>query len=140
MMTIVLVDDNPDDLTLLRTALTARADEVAIESHTSAAAALDWFAHRRPSELADILVLTDLNMPVIDGADLIAEINRRYEPAPVSVVMSTSSRPGDITRSYAAGANAYHAKPMGFHETADLCGTILDYWKSTTYRPAVNPS
>jgi CheY-like chemotaxis protein len=137
MTTLVLVDDDPADLAILRNAFDGYSEDVVIETHSSAHDALDWLDQRSSSELSNMLMVTDLNMPVTDGAELIAQVQDRCHPAPVSIVLSTSSRIGDVTRSYEAGANAYHSKPMGFHETTELCHAMLDYWLETTHRPAV---
>ncbi len=131
MTTILLIDDNGADLEIIRRAFSTVVD-VRIESASSAADALEWFAaHGDP----DTLVVTDLNMPGADGIAVIEQLRDLCEIPPVTLVFSTSARAVDVDRAYAAGANGYHTKPMGFHETTELCGQIASYWLGSAARP-----
>jgi len=131
----MIVDDDMADLQLLGTAFATWSDELQIEARHSAAKALEWF-DEHGNDLPNVLLVTDLNMPVMDGADLIRRVRSEYGAAPTSIVFSTSTRDGDVRRSYDAGANAYHAKPMGYHDTAELCRSVLDYWIDVAQRPS----
>ena len=79
-----------------------------------------------PSEEFD-LVITDINMPDINGLELISFIknDRRYTDIPL-VIVSTESSEEDKKRGVALGANAYITKPFKPLELQDLVKTILE--------------
>ena len=87
------------------------------------------------------LVLLDLNMPGLDGRDVLREIksdeNLRLVPV---VVFTTSSNPRDIQCCYGNGANSYHLKPIDLHDFEAVVQTIIDYWlnKNVSYRTGVD--
>ncbi|MCB6179270.1 response regulator [Rhodobacter sp. Har01] len=59
------------------------------------------------------LMLVDLNMPTMDGLRFLREARRQPELADVpAILISTSARPDDRHKAFAAGANFYHAKPV----------------------------
>lgn len=139
-MTYVLVDDDPADLELLRVALSDVVAGRDIVACTNADAALEWLEENLGANAAaPLTVITDLKMPRCDGAQLVETIRRRWPPGPVVIVLSTSERQSDATRAFAAGGNAYHAKPMGFHDTVELCRRIDSYW-STVVPPVALPA
>ena len=83
------------------------------------------------------LVLMDLNTPGTDGRDALAEI--KVDPALKSVpvvVLSTSANPKDVVFCYAAGANAYHVKPVRYQDHLTVLIDLLTYWLSRTVLPA----
>ncbi len=136
-MPYLLVDDDPADLELLRLALDAAAPGAEVIAQGDSKAAFDWLRQELPDvELANLMVITDLNMPSMTGDELVRQIRQRWSSGPIVIVLSTSDRQEDVDRAYAVGANAYHAKPMGYHGTVDLCRSIVTYWGSTD-RPQV---
>lgn len=133
-LTVLIVDDEEHDLEILSHAF-GTAVNGAIRAERSATAALELL--RSFESIDDVLVITDLNMPSRDGCDLIAEVRRTYGAAPIVLVLSTSDRRLDIDRAYAVGANGYHTKPMGFHDTAKMCAGIVDYWSNLAQLPGI---
>lgn len=131
MTTILLIDDNAADLEIIRRAFTSVVD-VAVTATQSATEALDWFGEHGDM---DTLVVTDLNMPGVDGIALIERLTALCDVPPVMLVFSTSARAVDVNRAYLAGANGYHTKPMGFHETTELCAEIANYWLRSAALP-----
>jgi CheY-like chemotaxis protein len=81
------------------------------------------------------LILLDLNMPGIDGRELL-QLFRSREPAIPVVVLSTSSHPDDIEFCYRAGANGYLVKPLEFDDWKNMIATVADYWLKTVKLPA----
>ena len=82
------------------------------------------------------LVLLDLNSHGVDGRDVLLALKTHpaRERFPV-VVLTTSANPHDIADCYAAGANAYHVKPVRHDQyTATLCA-LLHYWLRTAVLP-----
>lgn len=128
---ILIVEDNPADSHLIKTALHERhpnADVQLVESGTGASDYLFRRGHFRESVLPD-LVLLDLNLPGKSGVEVLREVKQDPRLKSIPVVMFTSSEaPNDIQSSYDAGANAYFAKPnelKDFFKTIDL---IYEHW------------
>ena len=147
---ILLVDDNPHDVVLIRLAfrrvgiidtihLVKDGDE-AMRYIKGEGAYAD--RHQFP---VPTLVLLDLKMPQTSGFDVLRWI--REQPAlagVVIVVMSGSKNDADIERAYSLGANSYLIKPSRFEEMVKMMETLKDYtvWsrnnKSGGSRPAAN--
>ena len=83
------------------------------------------------------LVLLDLNAPQGDGRETLRSIrqNQRLRTLPL-VVLSTSSNPRDVEYCYAAGANAYHTKPVDYPAHLKTLRDIFDYWLNRVALPA----
>ncbi len=119
---ILLVEDNLDDVELTRIAFTEAGIDHRLMVVNDGAAALDYlfargqYADRDPLELPSI-VLLDLNLPKIDGREVLQAIrdNLTTKTLPV-VVLTTSAEPFDVEASYALGANSYIQKPVDFEQ------------------------
>jgi len=140
-MTLLVVDDDATDRELLRVAFAKVEPLRECITYESALDALDWLenAHDDGHFPRSLLIVTDLKMPQVDGAQLISRIRERWKPGPRVIALSTSQQDMDLARAYAAGANAYHTKPMGFHETVELCKQISSYWNLVA-TPSTAPS
>ncbi|MBI5544549.1 MAG: response regulator, partial [Deltaproteobacteria bacterium] len=81
---------------------------------------------RLATERFDI-ILTDINMPVMDGLKLIAHVRAEESPhkATPIVVISTESAPEDRRRALALGANAYLVKPLRAHVVLETVKQLL---------------
>ncbi len=83
------------------------------------------------------LVLLDLNTP---GGDALHALQTIREDATLRdlpvVVMSTSSSPRDVHRSYLALANAYHVKPLRHADHLRMLAAVFGYWLSAVALPA----
>jgi two-component system response regulator len=119
---VLLLEDNPGDVALLREALVERgvnADLVVAENAVMAYRYLD----RRPPfrDVPDpALVIIDLNLPVIPGEAVLHEIKQgRWADVP-AVILSSSDRPTEISRCISAGAADYLVKPAVFEQYLDL--------------------
>lgn len=128
---ILLVEDNPHDVELLRFAL----EEAQLSNHLHVAGngdvAMDFLHRRPPHESAprpDIILL-DLNMPGKDGREVLREV--KADPGlrriPV-VVLTTSAEERDILRAYDDHVNAYVQKPVGFEALIDVAKQIDGFW------------
>lgn len=86
---------------------------------------------RGVSRLRPAFVLLDLNIPGLNGRDVIAEIkvDRELRRLPV-LVLSTSANPKDLIYCYKAGANVYHVKPVRYLDHLSLVADIFTYWLS----------
>ncbi len=82
------------------------------------------------------LVLLDLNLPGVTGMDVLGHIRsvERLRSVPV-IVLTTSPRPQDVSRAYAAGANTYFEKPRSFEDCIELMRVIQKYWLEMALLP-----
>lgn len=139
-MNILLVEDNPADARLVREALAERGVSAALHWVASGEDALSFL---RPADGQDgaarraDLVLLDLNLPGLNGHELLAEI--KGDPAllriPV-VVLTSSANPSDVLAAYGAHANAYLIKPEDYDEFLSLVGSIRNHWLTSVLLPS----
>src|SRR5687768_16845818 len=118
---IMLVDDSPQDTELALAALEEYNLTNEVVTLRDGVEALDYlfrrgdFAQRAPGEPA--VILLDLKMPRLGGAEVLKEIKADSKLKMIPVVMMTSSREEqDLFNSYQLGVNAYVVKPLNFHE------------------------
>jgi CheY-like chemotaxis protein len=131
---ILLVEDNPDDVELTRLAFDEARVANTIVVVGDGAEALDYlfargaYAHRDASALPSI-VLLDLNLPKIDGREVLQAIrsNELTRTLPV-VVLTTSTEPFDVEASYALGVNSYIQKPVDFEQFVWAVKQVGLYW------------
>lgn len=112
---VLIVDDEPDILLMLRTGLEA-------DGFPTALAADGETALERVREQEPDVVLLDLMMPMVDGWAVIEALAAK-ERRPALIIVSAKSRPSDIARAYRLGADAYFTKPFSFDE---LTATIRE--------------
>ena len=125
-ITLLLVEDNPDDETL--TVLALRKQTIAnVEVVRDGQEAIDYLLN----EGKDVprLVLLDLKLPKIDGLDVLRRIRKdqRTSLTPV-VILTASDAPKDVTASYRLGANSYVRKPFDFDQFSEAVHQLGLYW------------
>jgi two-component system response regulator len=131
---ILLVEDNPDDVELTRIAFTQAKIANKLGVARDGAEALDYLvarganADRDPTHLPSI-VLLDLNLPKVDGREVLQAIraNELTRSVPV-VVLTTSVEPFDVEASYALGVNSYIQKPVDFEHFVWAVQQVGLYW------------
>jgi two-component system response regulator len=120
--TLLLVEDNPDDVTLTLRALKKNHIGNRVIVLEDGAEALDFlfcqnkYANRSPDDLPQ-LVLLDLRLPKIDGMDVLRRIraDKRTHDLPV-VILTGSDEEQKMVESYKSGANAFMRKPVDFDQ------------------------
>ena len=128
---ILLVDDSPEDIELTMEALQEfnLADNVSVVHDGEAAMA---YLHRegnyklapRPS-----LIFLDLNMPKMDGREVLDQIKSNENLKDIVVViLTTSSDEVDIKKSYKGYANCYVTKPNAMSQFMKAIQSIDDFW------------
>ena len=132
--TILLVEDNPDDVKLTLRALNKGniLNEVIVAE--DGVEALDYlfgtgkFAGRDTGVMPQV-VLLDIKMPKMDGLEVLQRMraDERTKLLPV-VVLTTSSEDKDRVESYKLGANSYVRKPVDFNQFADAVKQLGLYW------------
>ena len=131
---ILLVEDNPDDVELTRLAFNEAKIANRLTVVGDGAQALDYlfargdYAGRSPDDLPSI-VLLDLNLPKVDGREVLQAIrsNEATRTLPV-VVLTTSAEPFDVEASYALGVNSYIQKPVDFEQFVWAVKQVGLYW------------
>jgi CheY-like chemotaxis protein len=131
---ILLVEDNPDDVELTRLAF----EEANVANHLvvvrDGAEALDYlfargrYASRDATALPSI-VLLDLNLPKLDGREVLQAIRADAVTRDLPViVLTTSAEPFDVEASYALGVNSYIQKPVDFEQFVWAVRQVGLYW------------
>lgn len=129
--TILLVEDNPDDVDLTARAL--RKFKVANELVVArdGEEALEYLLGDAAGNGATLpqLVLLDLKLPRVDGLEVLKRIRAADRTRMLPVVILTSSREEqDIMAGYSLGANSYVRKPVNFDEFVDSVNQLGLYW------------
>jgi CheY-like chemotaxis protein len=137
---ILLVDDNEGDILLTREAL----EEAKIVNHISVAydglQALSFLRKEPPfmQQESPDLILLDINLPRMDGTEVLSIIKSDPELKRIPVIMlTTSSSERDILTSYNNHANCYITKPVDLERFMDVVRTIEDFWISIVKLPKI---
>jgi len=85
------------------------------------------------------VILLDLNLPGIDGRDILTRLkqDKIFREIPI-VVFTTSSNPKDIELCYQKGANGYLVKPMDAQELKKTIQAFVDYWLEANTPPVLD--
>ena len=132
--TILLVEDNPDDVTLTLRALKQYHVESEVVVARDGLEALDYLfgmgahAGRDVSRMPQ-LILLDLKLPKIDGMEVLRRIRADNRTCLLPVVILTSSREEqDLVDGYTFGANSYICKPVDFEQFVETVRQLNLYW------------
>lgn len=118
---LLIVDDNPGDIELVRIACEMAGLQVVIESVSDGIEAIRRLSTATTDKTLPALVLLDLNMPRANGFEVLDFMCVRHlvDQVPV-VVLSTSRQPEDRRRCLALGARAMHSKPESIQDLRRL--------------------
>ena len=84
------------------------------------------------------LVVTDINMPKVDGFGVLKWVRANPALSHLRVVMlTTSDESEDVDRAYLLGANSYLVKPISFDAYAELIGTAIRFWFEQSEAPSL---
>ena len=147
---ILLVEDNPDDCELMKLAFAQQEIPHNLIVLDNGIEALNYL--QRQSDLAisratidnnstvtmPALVMLDLNLPRIDGVEVLKRIRAdpRTRILPV-VIISSSNEPQDLIDSYINGCNSYIRKPIHFTQLQTFVREISTYWLTINQLPPV---
>jgi chemotaxis family two-component system response regulator Rcp1 len=140
---VLLVEDSPGDVRLTREAF--RDINAAVQLHvvSDGVEAMAFLRHEgifvtapRPD-----LTLLDLNLPRMDGREVLAHIKADDALKTIpTVVLTTSDAEADVARSYLLQANCYLTKPAQFDEFASLLRSVNDFWLTRVKLPQQSAS
>lgn len=139
--TILLVEDNPDDVELTMRAF--RKNNIAnnvVVAHDGVEA-LDYLFGRgaytgRNTMETPRLIILDLKMPKMDGFHVLEHLraDERTRLTPV-VILTSSKEDQDLVNSYKSGANSYVSKPVDFFQFLEAVRQIGLYWLLINEKP-----
>ncbi len=135
---ILLVEDNPGDVRLTREAL--KEGKIGNNLHVASDGVEALALLRREGQHAAAprpdIILLDLNLPRLDGRQVLSAIkqNAALQRIPV-VVLTTSKAEEDILRSYDLNANCYISKPVDFEQFITVIRSIEDFWLTIVTLP-----
>lgn len=137
-MDVLLIEDSPGDVRLTQEAF--REANPSIRLHVAsdgveAMAFLQREGAHAPAPRPDIILL-DLNLPRMDGREVLARIKEddKLKTIPV-VILTTSDAEADITKSYQLKANCYLTKPVQLDQFESLVKSINEFWLTKARLP-----
>lgn len=138
-MNILLVEDNPGDVRLTQEAFREGNVPVNLSVTMDGVEAIKFLKKQEGYEDAPTpdLILLDLNLPKLDGREVLEEIKTDpyLKHLPV-VVLTTSNAEQDIMRSYNLYVNSYINKPVDFDRFFDIIKKIEEFWFNTAILPS----
>lgn len=137
---ILLVEDNPDDEALTLRAFTKNNIGSHIVVVRDGAEALDWLfkreTHQKRSDPDPQVILLDLELPKVDGLEVLRQIREDARTTLLPVVILTSSTDeSDLLRAYELHANSYIRKPVDFARFVESVRALGMYWLALNEPP-----
>jgi two-component system, response regulator len=138
---ILLVEDNPSDAELTMLALKEKNLTNKLIHLKDGAEALEYifatgnYASRKIDDLPK-LILLDINLPKVNGIEVLQKIRSDERTKMIPVVILTSSKEDkDVIESYKLGVNSYIVKPVEFDKFRDAVGEVGLYWMLLNHPP-----
>jgi CheY-like chemotaxis protein len=128
---LLLVEDNPGDVRLTEEAFRRANDSVRLHVAVDGVEAMLFL--RREGAYAGmprpVLILLDLNLPKLDGREVLNQIkaDEQLKTIPV-LILTMSDAPADVRNSYQAQANCYLKKPFSLEDFQDLILSVNRFW------------
>jgi len=136
---ILLVEDNPGDARLAKEALKESKihNQLSIVSDGEEALEFLYKKGKFHKAITPDLILLDLNLPKIDGRQVLERIKNDDNLKQIPVVILTTSRDEeDILKSYKLHANCYISKPLDLNQFIKVVKSIEDFWLSIVKLPS----
>lgn len=136
---ILLVEDNEGDIVLTKEALSDAKIKNKVSVARDGEEALNYLnnAFEDAEALIPDLILLDINLPKVDGKEVLHYIKntKRLKKIPV-VMLSTSSNELDVADSYNNYANCFITKPVDFNKFFEVVKMIEDFWITIVKLPS----
>lgn len=133
-LTILIVEDNPYDVLLLKKALTKAGINDPVQVVEDGVEAIDYlrgagkYVDRNRFPFPSVL-FSDLKMPRLGGFEVLDWLRSHSECAVTPmIILTNSSLDADVRRAYAMGANAYLVKPQKFEDLVEMVRTTYQFW------------
>lgn len=141
--TILLVEDNPDDVLLMQRAFRKANLANPLQVVDDGEKAVAYLGGQKPYEDRDrhptpVLVLLDLKLPRFSGLEVLEWVRAKegLNRLPI-VVLTSSADSGDVNTAYDLGANSYLVKPVGFDALFDMVKILQPYWLIMNQKPVL---
>lgn len=138
---ILLVEDNPDDVLFFERALCEGQQDYDMHLARSGEEAIIYLQRACqggvvPDYPVPKFIILDNNLPCITGSGFLQWLseNSIYQVVP-TVILSGSDRPRDVKLAFEMGAHGYFVKPMGKKELTELLKVIFQYWAHSSVPP-----
>lgn len=124
---ILLVDDDPEDHTIIADAVQALKNATPLYFESSGMATLQRLESMYNLGLVPCLVVVDLNMPKMGGAEVLRHLKKdvRFYKIPV-IIYSTSINKAEKESCLRSGAHSYITKPLSYQESLDVANQFLE--------------
>lgn len=137
-MEILLVEDSPGDVRLTQEVFRATNSSIHIHVAIDGEQAMAFL--RREGAYSDAprpdIILLDLNLPKMDGREVLARIKEDDSLKMIpTVILTTSEAEADIVKSYQLHANCYLSKPVQLSAFEDIVESINSFWLNTVKLP-----
>jgi chemotaxis family two-component system response regulator Rcp1 len=135
---VLLVEDSPGDVRLTQEAFREANRRIVLHVASDGVEAMAFLRREDPHRNAPRpdLILLDLNLPRMDGREVLAHIKGDNELMTIpTVILTTSDAEADIMKSYELHANCYLSKPVQLAAFELLVKSINDFWLTTAKLP-----
>ena len=132
-LSILLIEDDPDDVELMQEALKGTDTQYTMHVIGEGDGVLPYLEVCK--KFPNVIIL-DLNMPKKDGREALKEIKQHpvFKKIPV-IIFTTTKNENEIRRCYELGANTYIVKPVSFDALLRVVEDIRSYWMNTASIP-----
>jgi len=135
---VLLIEDNEGDILLTRKAIGMCDLQTDIHVAKNGREGLEFLFKEKENtdKPTPDLVLLDLNMPEVNGIEVLKEVkkNSTLKKIPI-IVLTTSTSDTDIIQSYDLNANSYISKPIDFFRFGEAISNLLNYWFNVVLLP-----
>ena len=138
---VLVVEDSNEDFKMLQRLMRRMAVQNPIHRCIDGDDVFDYLSRQgiyTDSKIAPrpLVILLDLNLPGIDGRDVLEKLKQspNFREIPI-VVFTTSSNPEDVELCYRKGANGYLIKPMDSEQLQNIIRAFVNYWLEVNIAP-----
>ncbi len=140
---VLLVEDSPGDVRLTQEALRDANRAIHLHVATDGVEAMAFLRQegRHLRAPRPDLILLDLNLPKMDGREVLALVKADASLKLIpTIILTTSEAEADIVKSYQLQANCYLSKPVQLDAFESLVKSINDFWLTRAKLPPQSPS
>jgi len=135
---VLLVEDNPGDVRLTQEAFRNVNPSIHLHVANDGVEAMAFLRHEGANANAPRpdMILLDLNLPKMDGRQVLTQIKKDDNLKTIpTVILNSSEAEADVVNSYQLQANCYLSKPMHFDAFQNLVKSINDFWLTKVKLP-----